>query len=102
MLMGAGLSYVYVHQQKQVYHRLVDEIYEKMKNKFATNPVLSTMKEDEQIIKNFGYSKWADNDDNEDEEDPDNAGYRELGIFEGTADDEKNEYRTRLINHFYG
>ena len=56
----------------------------------------------QQIIKNFGYSKWADPDNNEDEEDPDNIGYKELGIFEGNPNDEKNEYRTRMINHFYG
>jgi hypothetical protein len=80
----------------------VEEIYDRLKGKFATNPILSTMKEDEQIIKNFGYSKWADHDDNEDEEDPDNAGFREMGIFEGNPNDEKNEYRTRMINHFYG
>ncbi len=102
MLMGAGISYGYVYQQKRIYNQKVEEIYDRLKGKFATNPILSTMKEDEQIIKNFGYSKWADHDDNEDEEDPDNAGFREMGIFEGNPNDEKNEYRTRMINHFYG
>lgn len=80
----------------------MDEIYEKLKNKFATNPILSTMKEDEQIIKNFGFSKYSDVDDMDDEEDPDNEGVRELGLFEGNPNDEKNEYRTRILNHFYG
>ncbi len=47
MLMGAGISYIYVHKQKQKYHAFVDEIYDKLKNKFATNPILSTIKEDE-------------------------------------------------------
>jgi hypothetical protein len=38
----------------------------------------------------------------DDEEDPDNEGVRELGLFEGNPNDEKNEYRTRILNHFYG
>ncbi len=101
-LMGAGVSYSYVHQQKRHYHQFVDEIYEKLKDKFATNPILSTMKEDEQIIKNFGFSKYSDNDDMEDEEDPNSEGIRELGLFEGNPNDEKNEYRSRILNHFYG
>ena len=100
--MGAAVSYSYVHMQKRYYHQFVDEIYEKLKNKFATNPILSTMKEDEQIIKNFGFSKYSDGDDMEDEEDPNNLGNRELGLFEGNPNDEKNEYRTRILNHFYG
>ena len=46
-LMGAGISYLYVHQQKLKYHALVDDIYDKVKLKFASNPILSTMREDE-------------------------------------------------------
>lgn len=42
-LMGAGISYGYVHYQKKKYLRYVDEIYDRMKNRFATNPILSTI-----------------------------------------------------------
>lgn len=100
--MGAGLSYIYVWRQKRKYLEFVDEIYEKLKYKFATNPILSTMKEDEQIIKNFGLTKFADFDDTEDDEDPDNEGMKEPGIFDGNPLMERQEYRDRLLDHFYG
>jgi hypothetical protein len=102
LIMGAGLSYTYVHQQKLKYHALIDDIYDKVKLKFASNPILSTMREDEQIIKNFGFTKFADFDDSDDDEDPDNEGMRELGIFEGDPTKEKDEYRQRVLDHFYG
>lgn len=81
----------------------MDEIYEQMRDLFATNPVLSTMKEDERIIKNFGLTKFADFDDTDDEEDPDNpfAG-GEPGIFDGNPLMERQEYKDRLLSHFYG
>lgn len=101
MLMGAGLSYTYVWKQKQKYHEYIDEIYDKLKGKFATNPILSTMKEDEQIIKNFGYNKFADFDE-QDEEDDGEGSMQEPGIFEGDPLKERDEYKQRLINHFYG
>jgi hypothetical protein len=63
MFMGAGISSLYVAQQRRKYHEYIDEIYDKLKSKFATNPILSTMKEYEQIIKNFGYNKFADLDE---------------------------------------
>ena len=102
LIMGASLSYTYVHQQKLKYHALIDDIYDKVKLKFASNPILSTMREDEQIIKNFGFTKFADFDDSDDDEDPDNEGMRELGIFEGDPTKEKDEYRQRVLDHFYG
>ncbi len=102
LIMGAGCSYIYVHQQMKKYHNFVDEIYDKLKFKFATNPILSTMREDEQVIKNFGYSKYADEDDMEDDEDPNNIGMREMGIFEGNPLKERDEYRQRVLDHFYG
>jgi hypothetical protein len=80
----------------------VDEIYDKLKYKFATNPILSTMKEDEQIIKNFGFTKFADLDDTDDEEDPDHIHEKEPGIFDGNPLKERDEYKQRLLDHFYG
>ena len=71
-----------------------------LKDKFATNPVLSTMKEDYQIIKNFGFNKFADDED-EDDEGMFDDNYRELGIFEGDPRKEKEEYRERLLDHFW-
>jgi hypothetical protein len=41
-------------------------------------------------------------DDSDDDEDPDNEGMRELGIFEGDPTKEKDEYRQRVLDHFYG
>jgi hypothetical protein len=47
----------------------VDEVYDKLKDKFASNPILATIKEDQQILKNFGFTKFADDDYEEDDED---------------------------------
>jgi hypothetical protein len=102
LVMGAGLSYLYVWRQKRYYLSFVDEIYDKLKYKFATNPILSTMKEDEQIIKNFGLTKYADFDDTDDDEDPDNEGQKEPGIFDGNPLMEREEYKERLLDYFYG
>ena len=100
MLMGAGLSYLYVWKQKRIYLAQVEDIYERVRNKFASNPMLATMKEDEQIIKNFGLTKFADFDDTEDDQDQDYM--QEPGIFDGNPNNEKDEYKTRLLDHFYG
>lgn len=100
VMMGAGLSYLYVWKQKRHYLEFVDQTYDKLKNKFATNPILSTMKEDEQIIKNFGLTKFADFDDTDDDEDPDAV--PEPGIFDGNPLKEREEYQERLIDYFYG
>ena len=76
MIMGGGVSYLYVHYYKRIYLDLIDETYDKLKVRFASNPILSTMREDEQIIKNFGYTKFADSED----EDPEDLDARDMGI----------------------
>ena len=105
IMMGAGVSYTYVHYYKKQYLKYVDELYDKMKYRFASNPLLSTMKEDEQIIKNFGFHKFTDRDE-EDEDDEDEEaremGLTEMGIFEGDPNKERDEYKNRLLNLFYG
>ena len=98
--MGAGLSYLYVWQQKRKYLSFVDEVYDKLKFKFATNPILSTIKEDEQIIKNFGLTKFADFDETDDEEGDEDM--KEPGIFDGNPLLEREEYKERLLDYFYG
>lgn len=102
VVMAGALSYVYVHQQKKKYLAKVDEIYEQLKYKFATNPILSTMKEDEQILKNFGYHKYADKDDQDDDGPFDEEELKEMGIFEGDVTKEKDEYKERLLEMIYG
>ena len=44
---GAVISYQYVLYYKRIYLALVEEHYEKLKTRFASNPILSTIKEDE-------------------------------------------------------
>jgi hypothetical protein len=78
----------------------VDEVYDKLKGRFAENPALAAAKEDEGILKNFGLSKFADFEDSDDEEDPDLM--PEPGVFEGDPSKEKEEYKERLIEHFFG
>jgi len=46
IIMGGMLSYTYVYYFKRQYLNKVDEIYDKLKLKFATNPAFSTIKED--------------------------------------------------------
>lgn len=78
----------------------MDEIYDKLKGRFAENPALAAHKEDEGVLKNFGLSKFADFEDTDDEEDPDLM--PEPGVFEGDPSKEKEEYKERLIEHFFG
>ena len=78
----------------------MDEVYDKLKGRFAENPALAAAKEDEGILKNFGLSKFADFEDSDDEEDPDLM--PEPGVFEGDPSKEKEEYKERLIEHFFG
>ena len=47
ILIGGGISYSYVHYYNKKYLECVNETYDQLKNKFATNPILATMKEDE-------------------------------------------------------
>lgn len=101
LILGASVGYGYVHWQKLKYHNAVDETYEMLKNKFATNPILSTIKEDQQIIKNFGFNKFSDNED-EEEDDENSENYREIGIFEGDPTKENMEYKERFMDLIYG
>jgi len=98
--LGAAIGYSYVHWLKMKYLVAVDETYDKLKHKFATNPILSTMKEDQQILKNFGFNKFSDND--EEDEDDEEENYREPGIFEGNPELEKSEYKARFVDFLYG
>lgn len=100
--LGAAVSYLYVWQQKRKYLSFVDEVYEKLKFKFATNPILSTIKEDEQIIKNFGLTKFADFDETDENDDDEDEDMKEPGIFDGNPLNEKDEYKERLLDYFYG
>lgn len=99
ILFGAGISYSYVHYYKSKYIECIDETYDRLKDKFVNNPMLSTMKEDDQIIKNFGFAKSNDDDYDEDDEEMD---AREIGIFEGTPEMERNEYKQRVMDFIYG
>lgn len=100
IFLGAALTYSYVWYQKRIYLNQVDEVYDKLKNRFNDNPQLAAIKDDESIIKNFGLSKFADFDDSDDEEDPDII--PEPGVFEGDPSKESEEYKDRLIDHFFG
>ena len=97
--MGAGIGYGYVHWQKLKYYKCVDDTYEMMKNRFASNPTLATMREDYQIIKNFGFSKFSDQDEEDEDEEPEMN--REPGIFDGSDEDQRDEYRERLKEYFW-
>lgn len=103
IILGGAFSYSYVYYYKRIYLNQVDEYYFQLRDKFATNPILATIKEDEQIIKNFGYNKFADRDDlDEDEDEQEELGFRELGLFEGDPNMEKNEYKDRILSAIYG
>ena len=39
-------SYSYVHYHRVKYHEAVNETYDKLKDRFASNPVLATIRED--------------------------------------------------------
>jgi len=61
------------------------------------------MREDEQIIKNFGFSKWVDRDDEDpDEEEAREMGLGEMGIFEGDENSDREATKKRLLDLFYG
>ena len=62
--------------------------------------MLSTIKEDQQIIKNFGFNKFSDDEDEDGEEE--DLGFKEMGLFEGDPGKESSEYKNKLIEHFYG
>lgn len=80
----------------------MDEVYDKLKNRFASNPELATMKEDYQIIKNFGFNKF--NDDEEDDEylEAEQEGLKELGLFDGTSQMERQQYKDKILDTLYG
>jgi hypothetical protein len=99
VLMGAGVSYTYVHYYKLKYLECVDSTYDKLKKHFAENPILNVIKDDNKILKNFGFHRFADTDEEDGIEEIETP---EPGIFEGDPNKEKDEYKNRLIDHFYG
>ena len=99
-MMGAVISYQYVLFYKRIYLASIEEHYDKLKSRFASNPILSTIKEDEQIIKNFGFNRHADTDD--EDEDEDELGLDKIGIFDGDVRNERQEIKDKLIANFYG
>ncbi len=50
-------------------------------------------------MKNFGFGAFADIDSEETDMDPE---MQEMGIFDGSAADEKKEYTDRIMDFFYG
>jgi len=93
-VIGAAVGYSYSYYYKLEYLKMVDEVYDIMKHRFASNPEMATMKEDEQILKNFGFHKFSDQDHDEEEDEF----FKEPGIFDGHPDDDKNEVKERLID----
>ena len=68
-----------------------------MKGKFKTSPELAIIDDDATVIKNFGFGRFADHDvDDEDLDEPD------IGIFEGDPMKDREEYKERLLDHFFG
>lgn len=100
LLIGGAISYQYVLYHKRIYIASVEEHYDNLKDRFASNPMLSTIREDQQIIKNFGFNKFADNDEEDEEEEM--MGLDQLSIFDGDAKSEREEVKDRLISAFYG
>ena len=97
IILGTGVGLSFVYWQKIKYNKCVDETYDFLKDKLLHNPTLAAMKEDQLIIKNFGFHKYADPDTElEDIEE------REMGIFEGDPDKERDMYKRRLASLVYG
>jgi hypothetical protein len=46
IFLGGATGYGYVHYYKRIYMQEVDKSYQDLKDKFNTNPILSTIKED--------------------------------------------------------
>mmetsp|Transcript_36215 Transcript_36215/g.26871 ORF Transcript_36215/g.26871 Transcript_36215/m.26871 type:complete len:154 (+) Transcript_36215:209-670(+) len=96
ILMGSMVAYSYVYYKKRQYNQCVDETYELIKKRFQRNPALADLIEGNQIVKNFGLSKYTEFDD--DEEIMEDT----LGVFEGGVEMEQRETRQRISDFFYG
>eukprot|EP00349_Pseudokeronopsis_sp_Brazil_P002671 CAMPEP_0202962654 /NCGR_PEP_ID=MMETSP1396-20130829/6758_1 /ASSEMBLY_ACC=CAM_ASM_000872 /TAXON_ID= /ORGANISM="Pseudokeronopsis sp., Strain Brazil" /LENGTH=91 /DNA_ID=CAMNT_0049683385 /DNA_START=395 /DNA_END=670 /DNA_ORIENTATION=+ len=90
------VAYSYVYYKKRQYNQCVDETYELIKKRFQRNPALADLIEGNQIVKNFGLSKYTEFDD--DEEIMEDT----LGVFEGGVEMEQRETRQRISDFFYG
>ena len=75
-----------------------------MKQHYAKNPQLAIVRDDQMLLKNFGFSKFAapEEQDAEDYELESEGGRREMGIFEGDHNMDKEQLRGRVIDHLYG
>jgi len=101
-LFGSAVSYGYIYKQRKEYIRVVDNTYDMLTKRIEKFPELKKMSEEEGIVKNFGNSKY-----NELEEGEIGGEWEEMydahpTLMEGTAEEESQENRQRLVERLTG
>ena len=101
ILLGTGVSYSYAYYHYLKYLNVVDESYNIVKMRFASNPQIVERENPDNSpnqIKNFGLSAWNDNDTHDDYDLDENT----QKIFQGTAEAETKSVRSELVEGLYG
>ena len=100
LAMGGVVSAGYLYYQKALYYECVNKNYAKIRSVFDKNPLLELVKEEDTVIKTFGYHRFNFADDINNEWQEENQA--EKGIFDGHADEDGQVNRRDLINRIYG
>jgi|TARA_B110000285_G_scaffold219948_1_gene271182 hypothetical protein len=66
--MGGSLGSLYTLYRRKEYHAKVSEVYWDMKAQIEARPALGKRDDERSVVKNFGQSRWNDNDYNSDED----------------------------------
>ena len=98
LIIGAGATFSYLQYYRFLYLKEVDFQYERMLEKFQRFPDLKQLEDSPDILKNFGFNRFADSD----EEEPDYEDEIEQGIFEGTDKQGTMDAREKVIDYIYG
>jgi hypothetical protein len=61
-LLGGAICGLYPVYARQSFHEKVSSLYYQMKQEIALNPALGKEDDDDYVVKNFGPSRWMEND----------------------------------------
>jgi hypothetical protein len=92
----------YFNRYKKIYHAEVDSVYDIVKKSIKKFPELDVAKEDQQILKNFGFNVYNMYDEEDADENLTENVKKEPKIFDGTATMDRDETKTRVLSFFWG
>ena len=101
-LIGAATGYSYIYYNRMKYYGVVNDSYAHLRKVFDKNPELEKLKEDEGIIKTFGFNRFSFMDEGEASDTWEEEVKAERSIFDGSPDEDGELSKAEISRAFTG